>query len=575
MKKIEPVTEALGQTDMGRDLLAQDYILKQLTASLIYPEKELGKKFWDNVYQKTQAKYGNVNIPVNTFNKVWIMADKAEVFERNQTVFVTDSHLKVMLEEDYLATKTNVGADLRVLPKHGRHNNTTNHPRNHPSRTRERNQHRQKLCQPRQIFNSIILASWYKNNLKQSLLNQVYADKSKVKGIETNDKTINKRIYERYVQAYKKGVFNYVKEGNTPKKYFSGGVVGALTINTVSQAMASKALLPTGDNDLVSIKVVLQDTNLGNFSSSDKATLAQDIMPLMDANKIDAVIEKLKTFQRSGHKESFEPLFKMLVLHPNYQALITKLQKLLTENGRINSSWKYYWDEIQRVRKELNPYKAVEFNGLLLPANEWLLAVNKLWDKFTSESVESMSFDIPTQSEIEDPKIDSLKKVTRLMVSQVRKAHYPRTYYLRFVAMFLNKEEYSRRDEYRNWLIATSNALLHKHQDFFIGRLDPLRKSNPPNAAMVSQKPDLLNNDLIDQQLVYAVTNAAMSATGGIDLKDSFLKTNVKKQGNGVEFMVDPLLVERLKRQGIENLAPVILTITPGVNIHTLLGLHS
>jgi ABC-type sulfate/molybdate transport systems ATPase subunit len=28
----------LGQTEMGRDMLAQDYILKQLTASLIYPE---------------------------------------------------------------------------------------------------------------------------------------------------------------------------------------------------------------------------------------------------------------------------------------------------------------------------------------------------------------------------------------------------------------------------------------------------------------------------------------------------------------------------------------------------------
>ncbi len=30
-----------GQTQMGRDLLAQDYLLKQITASLIYPESEL------------------------------------------------------------------------------------------------------------------------------------------------------------------------------------------------------------------------------------------------------------------------------------------------------------------------------------------------------------------------------------------------------------------------------------------------------------------------------------------------------------------------------------------------------
>jgi hypothetical protein len=36
------VPKEFGQTEMGRDLLAQDYLLKQITASLIYPENELG-----------------------------------------------------------------------------------------------------------------------------------------------------------------------------------------------------------------------------------------------------------------------------------------------------------------------------------------------------------------------------------------------------------------------------------------------------------------------------------------------------------------------------------------------------
>ena len=44
------VPKATGDTEMGRDMLAQDYILKQLTASLIYPEKDLGKEFWNRVY---------------------------------------------------------------------------------------------------------------------------------------------------------------------------------------------------------------------------------------------------------------------------------------------------------------------------------------------------------------------------------------------------------------------------------------------------------------------------------------------------------------------------------------------
>ena len=55
-EKNRMVPEALGQTDMGRDLLAQDYILKQITASLIYPEKDLGRKFWDGVCVEAQAE---------------------------------------------------------------------------------------------------------------------------------------------------------------------------------------------------------------------------------------------------------------------------------------------------------------------------------------------------------------------------------------------------------------------------------------------------------------------------------------------------------------------------------------
>src|SRR5208283_1162127 len=115
-EKNRMIPQSLGQTDMGRDLLEQDYILKQITASLIYPEKKLGKTFWDEVYAKAQEMYGTTKIPVNTFNKVWIMADRAEVFERNQTAFVVDSHLKVMLEEDYLALQKHSGENINSNP---------------------------------------------------------------------------------------------------------------------------------------------------------------------------------------------------------------------------------------------------------------------------------------------------------------------------------------------------------------------------------------------------------------------------------------------------------------------------
>ena len=278
-EKDRMIPEALGQTDMGRDLLAQDYILKQITASLIYPEKQLGKTFWDKVYSKAQQTYGTTQIPVNTFNKVWIMADKAEVFEHNQTAFVVNQHLKVMLEEDYLALTKN------QMPTRGHVPEGAVSPSTLPSELGLNVQTSQGNPSPalasqivraiilpelekevntgknfanlRQIFNSVILSTWYKKNLKEALLNQVYADQSKVKGINLNDPTVKQQIYEQYLKAYQKGVFNYIKEdinasGETlPRKYFSGGLQARvdLAMTDSTQKLANSL----NDNGMVSM----------------------------------------------------------------------------------------------------------------------------------------------------------------------------------------------------------------------------------------------------------------------------------------------------------------------------------
>ena len=65
------IEEGFGDTEMGRDLLAQDYILKQLTASLMYPEEDLGSTFWDKIYEQAYEKYWTTEIPTDIFHKVW------------------------------------------------------------------------------------------------------------------------------------------------------------------------------------------------------------------------------------------------------------------------------------------------------------------------------------------------------------------------------------------------------------------------------------------------------------------------------------------------------------------------
>jgi len=263
-EKNRMIPQALGQTIMGRDLLAQDYMLKQLSASLIYPQKNLGKIFWDRIYTKAKQLYGTTEIPVNTFNKVWIVPQKVGIYEHGQTVFIVDGHLKVLLEEDYLsltkhvaisnwATHHTIASDIirqLILPEIEKEvNNGKN------------------FAILRQIFYAQALAVWFKRNIKQALLNRVYANKGTVKGIDQNNAATNEEIFQQYLKAYKKGVFNYIKndldpttQEKMPRKYFSGGYAPEdITFGTESLQQAEPAMMGAEKDGAMEINVIATD----------------------------------------------------------------------------------------------------------------------------------------------------------------------------------------------------------------------------------------------------------------------------------------------------------------------------
>ncbi len=235
---------------MGRDMLSQDYLLKQLSASLTSPENTLGRKFWDRVYSEIEKKFGHVQVPVNTFNKIWIIPDKAGVYFNGKTAFVVENHLKVMLEEDYLAI-ANKQLNVKVrqskigeISTEGRTPQGDNLTQNVlreiilPAIEHEVNRGKN-FAIVRQIFNSMILAIWFKNNLKETQLNKNYADQNKINGIDLEDTNVKEEIYHQYLVSVKKGAYNLIKEAPSangkmlPRKYFSGGIVSPAQVTDV------------------------------------------------------------------------------------------------------------------------------------------------------------------------------------------------------------------------------------------------------------------------------------------------------------------------------------------------------
>jgi DNA mismatch repair ATPase MutS/CheY-like chemotaxis protein len=260
------IPQSFGLTEMGRDLLAEDYMLKQITASLIYPEDEVGKRFWKRIYEEAAKKFGTTNIPVNTFNKVWIVPEKAVVYENAKagTAYVVESKLKVMLEQDYLSLEKHEGIQSAAAQVKDTNQLGSQIVREVviPELTKEVNEDKN-FSRLRQVYNSLILATWYKKKIKDSILGQVYADKNKVAGVSIDDPQEKERIYERYLRAFKKGVYNYIKEEidpisqqTIPRKYFSGGE-SLYEIEPIFRAISDPSMLPKDNAALVDEEVNL------------------------------------------------------------------------------------------------------------------------------------------------------------------------------------------------------------------------------------------------------------------------------------------------------------------------------
>lgn len=261
----------LALTEMGRDMLAQDYVLKQMTSSLMDPETDVGAGFWERIYQRAYEELGVTDIPMETFHKIWIVPGKARIYQKDDEAYVVESSLKLMLEKDYLAerefnNRVDLPAKDSLTPQQILSQDTIKE-KILPLIAQEVN-YGEHFVPLRKIYHALILATWFKKQFRGSVLERSFANRKAIQGIDLSDEATKDKIYQQYVQAFKTGVFNYLKEEYdpvtqqiVPRKYFSGG----MALQTVREDIQVNARLDEVNLDsamMVKVRLIPQSLTI-------------------------------------------------------------------------------------------------------------------------------------------------------------------------------------------------------------------------------------------------------------------------------------------------------------------------
>lgn len=275
-------------TQMGRDLLAQDYMLKQVSASITNPATALGEAYWSRVNSE------ELGVNRDSFSKIWIVPDTALVYENGLKAAVADTYLKLMTEADYYAMsqENNIESGSssesinKILPElEYEVNNGKN------------------FAPLRQIYNSLVLASWFKAKFMNTFY-QHYINRNKITGVDTASKESKENIYKLYVESFKKGAYDFVrkekKDGQAIKKrYFSGG---ARLGNKIEKTTNSGAIEDLFSSSVVAVKYSLKQ-KLKNTVDYIKNTLDLKLVPRL--NRVSGVLATLGPLMLIMAKLSF------------------------------------------------------------------------------------------------------------------------------------------------------------------------------------------------------------------------------------------------------------------------------
>ena len=256
------IDDTVAATEIGRTLLEQDYLLKQLSASLTHPDTLTGKKYWSTLTPYT-LNLTSVQGTAGDLSKIWIKPRKVSVYDEDNTVFI--SHIDFKIESE-----------------------SAGHMSFFPELTQDVNQGRN-FAPLRQMVYSIVLAQWFKRKFVRSLY-AFYFDAEKTEGIDISDPAVKQQVFEKYVAAFNRGAYDITKKiresGSLVKrKYFCGGVDPAEKLSDIAETVSGSAINAAYGNEpflLVNTAVLPGTDDLNAAEKPDDAKIFLDTVRTLE-----------------------------------------------------------------------------------------------------------------------------------------------------------------------------------------------------------------------------------------------------------------------------------------------------
>lgn len=253
LEKKRIITDPLGRLDIGKDLLLEDYMLKQIVSLVTNPNTLVGKKFWQAIEKKSLELAHTSKLPIDTCYKVWIVPNIAlvGVYKEQQRLMavVKEAKLRVLMDNDYQIAKSQKGIKLTKKVKAIKDVNDFARElfkKDLLPIIEDQVNNSLNFAGLRQLYYAFILAKYFKDSFRTHPIYKYYIDQERVWPLaKYSSELIKKTIYDSYLKIFKNGAYDQAYNiGNSAKRYFSGGarLGGEIEVKPTTGASAKEII---------------------------------------------------------------------------------------------------------------------------------------------------------------------------------------------------------------------------------------------------------------------------------------------------------------------------------------------